>query len=250
MSRSTDRGSRARLPFPSPSDVLTPTVAMLTAGVFVALGLLAAFADGNLLSWDEPVRDAVRRVDGWGEAVLRWGSNLGSRGLIPTLMVPAVALAWSRCRQIALVLVFAFVAALGIELLLKELVARPRPVGARGFGHSFPSGHVLAATAFWGLVPPWAYLMTRRKWLWVLAVVASTASLVIVGASRIYVGAHWPSDVVGGYLSGAIFLLIAEWGVRRPFPRLGCEACEFHPFRDVVAEVQHLEIPHRSRVGA
>ncbi len=40
---------RARLPFPSPSDILTPTVAALTAGVFVALGLLAAFADGNLL---------------------------------------------------------------------------------------------------------------------------------------------------------------------------------------------------------
>ena len=235
--RSTESGRRAHLPFPTPSDVLTPTVATLTIGVFIALGLLAAFADGNLLSWDEPVRDAIRGVDAaWAEDSMRWGTKLGSRGLIAALTIPAAVIAWWRCRQVALVLVLAFIAALGIELLLKELVARPRPFGAHGFGHSFPSGHVLAATAFWGLVPPWAYLVTRRRWLWLLAVIAAAASIAIVGVSRVYLGAHWPSDVVGGYLGGAIFLLIAEWGLRQPFQRLGCEACEFHPLRDLVAD--------------
>lgn len=233
----TEQGHRVQFPFPTPSDVLTPMVATLTGCVFVALGLLAALADGNLLSWDEPVRDALRSVDaGWAEAAMRWGTKLGSRGLIAGLTVPAVVIAWSRCRQVAVILVLAFVAVLGIELLLKELVARPRPFGAHGFGHSFPSGHVLAATAFWGLMPPWAYLVTHRRWVWMLAVVAAAASILVVGASRIYLGAHWPSDVVGGYLGGAIFLLLAEWGVRRPFRRLGCEACEFHPLRDLVTD--------------
>ena len=44
------------------------------------------------------------------------------------------------------------------------------------------------------------------------------------------------SWVATGYLAGAIFLLIGEWGVRRPFPRLHCEACEFHPVRDLLAD--------------
>lgn len=227
--------TRRSLGVPAPSDVLTPTVAALVAAVLVVLGVLAAVADGDLLFWDQPIRRAIRGLGGEAtDAIMRWGTKLGSRWVIGALLVPAVAIAWRRCRQVAVVLVVAFVAALGIELLLKALVARPRPLGAHGFGHSFPSGHVLAATAFWGLAPPWVYLVTRRRSLWVLAVVFSAGALAVVGMSRVYLGAHWPSDVAAGYLAGSVFLLAAEWAVRHPIPALGCDACEFHPLLDLV----------------
>jgi undecaprenyl-diphosphatase len=142
-----------------------------------------------------------------------------------------VGVAWSRCRQLAAVLGAAFPAGLALELFLKAVVDRPRPVLAAGFGSSFPSGHVLAAAAFWGLVPPWVYLVTRRRWAWAASAGFAGLVLVMVGLSRVHVGAHWPSDVVAGYLGGAVFLLAAEWAVRRPSRALACEACDLHPLR-------------------
>ncbi|MGH9224356.1 MAG: phosphatase PAP2 family protein [Acidimicrobiales bacterium] len=155
-------------------------------------------------------------------------NQLGSRWLIASLTVPMVAVAWTRCRQLAVVLLLALPAGLGLELALKALVDRPRPPLAVGFGSSFPSGHVLAAAAFWGLVPPWIYVVTRRRWLWALSAGVAAGAVVSVGLSRVYLGAHWPSDVVAGYVAGAMFLLVAEWAVRRPSPLLRCGTCNLH----------------------
>ncbi|HEV3400910.1 MAG TPA: phosphatase PAP2 family protein [Acidimicrobiales bacterium] len=224
--------ARAALGVPAPSSVLSPVVAVGVAIVFLLLGLLARVANHDLLAWDIPVRDAVLDIDAaWFRSLMRQAGDLGSRWLLAALTIPMVALAWGRCRQLAVVLIAAFPAALSLELFLKAVVDRPRPVVAAGFGSSFPSGHVLAAAAFWGLVPPWIYLVTRRRWAWAASAGLAGLALVMVGVSRISVGAHWPSDVVGGYLGGAVFLLAAEWAVRRPSRTLACEACDLHPLR-------------------
>lgn len=89
----------------------------------------------------------------------------------------------------------------------------------------------MAAVAFWGLVPPWSYVLNRRRWTWVVSVVLAGVAMLAVAASRVYLGHHWPSDVVGGLLGGAVFLLAAEWAVRRPSARLHCDACDLHPLR-------------------
>ncbi|HEX2193283.1 MAG TPA: phosphatase PAP2 family protein [Acidimicrobiales bacterium] len=222
----------APLGVPAPSSVLSPVVAVGVAVVLLLLGVLARVANHDLLTWDVPVREAVLGLDAaWFAVVMRRAGELGSRWLIVALTIPMAALAWARCRQLAVVLIAAFPAALALELFLKAIVDRPRPLMAAGFGSSFPSGHVLAAAAFWGLVPPWIYLVTRRRWAWAASAGLAGLALVLVGVSRIYVGAHWPSDVVGGYLGGAVFLLAAEWAVRRPSPALACEACDLHPLR-------------------
>lgn len=221
-----------RPPVPAPSDVLTPVVAVFLGVVFALLGVVAAVANLRLLPLDRSVRDTIRDVDvAWFDTVMRGVTWLGSRWVILALTVPMAALAWRRCRQLAVVLVGALPAALALELLLKVVVDRPRPPLGSGFGSSFPSGHVLAAAAFWGLVPPWAYLATRRRWVWGLSALAAGVALAGVGVSRVYLGAHWPSDALGGYLGGAVFLLAAEWAVRRPWRALRCEACELHPLR-------------------
>lgn len=218
------------LAVPGPSRVLTPPFAIVAIGLFAALGVLAAMANHDLLVWDVPVRDAVRGLDDkWFASIMEMTNQLGSRWLIAFLTVPMVALAWTRCRQLAVVLMLALPAGLGLELALKALVDRPRPALAVGFGSSFPSGHVLAAAAFWGLVPPWIYVVTRRRWMWAVSAGMAATAVVSVGLSRVYVGAHWPSDVVAGYVAGAVFLLVAEWAVRRPSPLLRCGSCNLHP---------------------
>ncbi|MGH2753159.1 MAG: phosphatase PAP2 family protein [Actinomycetota bacterium] len=223
-------GTRARLVVPAPSDVLTPTITALVVLALGSLGLLAALAHRHLLSWDRPVRSGLRGIDSdaFG-ALMDAATKFGSRWVIAALTVSAALLAWRRCRQLAIVLVVAFPAALVLELTLKALIDRPRPSFALGFGASFPSGHVLAATAFWGLIPPLVFIITRSRAAWSVSVAAIAVVLLGVGTSRVYLGAHWPSDVVGAYFGGAIFLLVAEWAVRRPWRRLRCEACDLHP---------------------
>jgi undecaprenyl-diphosphatase len=218
----------------TPSDVLGPAIALLVAGVVGCLGVLAFFADDALLSWDNPVRNRIRGVDEdtIGRA-LRRITDLGSRKVLAPLTILVVAGAWTRCRRFAVTFLAALPTALVLELALKAMVDRPRPPLAHGFGASFPSGHVVAAVAFWGLVPPFAYLMTRRRDVWIVSAAVSIAVIALVGVSRVYVGAHWPSDVLAGALIGALFLLVAEWVIHNPAPREHVVECPLHPPRPI-----------------
>lgn len=98
---------------------------------------------------------------------------------------------------------------------LKLAVGRPRPeyllVDSVPATLSFPSGHALFAVILGGfLIVLAGELVQPRPVRWGLQ--ASLALLVLaVGASRVYLGFHWPSDVVGGYLFGAVVLLELVW---------------------------------------
>jgi undecaprenyl-diphosphatase len=76
-------------------------------------------------------------------------------------------------------------------------------------GDSFPSGHVLAATVVWGCVPlvalAWGVARGLVRMLWAVAAVF----VVVVACSRVYLGVHWLTDVVGGALLGALLLVPA-----------------------------------------
>lgn len=102
--------------------------------------------------------------------------------------------------------------------VIKVLVDRPRPTvqlvdiiqGAGG--PSFPSGHVMSYVAFWGLLFSFGIILFRGAHWWrVTLVVLSALMFVLVGPSRIYLGDHWASDVLGAYLIGGALLVITFW---------------------------------------
>ncbi|MCK8519098.1 phosphatase PAP2 family protein [Methanoculleus sp. 7T] len=95
----------------------------------------------------------------------------------------------------------------GLTIALKIAFHLPRPywvspdVQALGSHPSFglPSGHAMEATTFWGLIA----VAARRRWVWV----AVTALVFLIGGSRIYLGVHFPTDVIAGVAFGVVILL-------------------------------------------
>ncbi len=93
---------------------------------------------------------------------------------------------------------------------LAEAVARPRPssslVQVRDYvsGYSFPSGHATAAFVVYGTLFLLAGALIAHPGLRLLFRVACVSMIILTGLARVYVGAHWPSDVVGGFVYGLL----------------------------------------------
>ncbi len=108
-----------------------------------------------------------------------------------------------------------------LNLALKELTARPRPVPSlalvQEMGYAFPSGHTVFVAAFYGaliyLLSHWGVFPARPMLRWVIQGML-TLFILAVAASRVYLGAHWPSDVIGGLLLGGLCLAALAAGHR------------------------------------
>ncbi len=117
----------------------------------------------------------------------------------------------------------------GLTQLIKLFVHRPRPgaglvtVFQQLSSYSFPSGHVLTYTAFFGFLFFLVFTMLKPSWLRALLLEILGILISLVGISRIYVGDHWASDVIGAYLLGSLWLVasiyVYQWGHSRFFVR-------------------------------
>ncbi len=122
----------------------------------------------------------------------------------------AMSLYFKRLRTEASGLLVATAGGALAVLILKYLVLRPRPdVALRAIvetSPSFPSAHAALAVAFFGFL---AYLIVRdNKRLRIVPIAAVVVLCAIIGFSRLYLGVHYLSDVIGGYAVGALFLWI------------------------------------------
>jgi undecaprenyl-diphosphatase len=214
----------------TPASFLLPRPRLLLglAVLFCALAVAAAMDHGvALLIWDEPIQRFVESArTPWLDDFFLKVSLLGSTKVVLALGPAMALLALTRCRALAAAIVLATLSRPLLEFTLKLIVGRDRPDLERmvhGEGPSFPSGHVMAAVALWGLLPLLVALVTRRRWVWWSSVVVSGALIVLIAASRTYLGVHWFSDVTGGLVLGAFFLLGVEWVLRRSHRRLPCQ---------------------------
>lgn len=98
-----------------------------------------------------------------------------------------------------------------LNLLLKNIVERPRPEGYRLItetGYSFPSGHSMISAAFYGLIIYFIWKNVKDKKLKYISCTLLGILIVLIGISRIYLGVHYASDVIGGFTISIVYLII------------------------------------------
>jgi undecaprenyl-diphosphatase len=205
-------------------------VAGLSAFLLLARVLDAGFVRGLdekiMLSLREPsnLGDAVGPK--WMEGSVRDISALGSSTVLVLLSVAVIAFLWMRGQGHAAVLVL--VAAGGGALVmtgLKSVFERPRPrIVPHLFGdvasYSFPSGHALAAAAVYLTLAALLARLTEDRRSKLFVVSASFVCVFLVGFSRVFLGVHWPSDVLAGWTVGLCWAVLC-WIVTARLQRRG-----------------------------
>jgi undecaprenyl-diphosphatase len=215
----------------SPSRVLCgPQAVIRHVGLVFLLLAMAALVDhaSLLLRVDLPIERFVisHRTAGLDDAFRRI-SFFGSTKVVLVGGAALAIAAWRRCRMVALLVVASTLTRPLVEHLLKIAVGRPRPQLSQmvnGVGYSFPSGHVMASSTLWLMVPVVLSLYHSSRKVWWASVVGSLTAVALISASRVYLGVHWFSDVVAGALAAAVLLAGLDLGFRRLHERRHCPA--------------------------
>ena len=197
------------------------------AGALVAAGLLGGFGlladevvEGDTLNFDNAVLLALRTPGdpadpigpAWFEEAVRDVTSLGSFSVLGIFVVVVFAyLLLVGKQRTGWFMVFAVVGGTIISTVLKMLFDRPRPdlTGVTEvFTASFPSGHATVSAVVFLTIGAMLAEATPEQRLKLFYIATAVLLTVLVGASRIYLGVHYPTDVLAGWSLGAAWALL------------------------------------------
>lgn len=130
---------------------------------------------------------------------------LGHEVMLVLLVIVFLIAVLKKHKREALMIVVIFIVGVLLNLLLKEVIGRERPSIAPLLDerfYSFPSGHAMNAFVFYITVVLYIYRITRKIPLTLLSLFASGVVISLVGISRIYLGVHYLTDVIAGFIAG------------------------------------------------
>jgi len=195
----------------------------------LALWLLVASILSGLTE-DVATLDSVVNFDNhWANAFIAWRSSFGTsifsiltllgnwQLIIPVFFVILYILYFKNKKQFIIPFAFTVIGAEAITFIGKLLIHRERPIGSAitELDFSFPSGHSTIAIAFYGFLA-YIFLTSLKNKKQQLAVFfGSLFIILIIGFSRLYLGVHYISDILAGYLVGSLALIaginLSEW---------------------------------------
>ncbi len=208
---------------PGPS--LVASWLLLLAGFAVLSGFAAAY---DRFAADLWLAHRLQEIDAAAfSRAVDWAEDLADSPWVAVVWLAGVAALFITARRWEALLLVASILARLLNAGLKELIDRPRPspdlvmVSERPSSPAFPSGHADGTIVLYGLLFYFITLFVPQRTLRLLGQAACLWVILFTGMERVYVGAHWPSDVLGGFYLGGLVLaaFIAVHRLRAVRPR-------------------------------
>ena len=191
---------------------------LLLGGLLIAATALFIFGwlaeemlEGDTRQFDTFVRTAVHQLATPGlTRLMQVFSFLGSVAAVTAICLAAICVfLYYRRNRTAVMLAITMAGVAALDVALKLAFHRPRPVaffGATPSTYSFPSGHALGSFCFYGMLA--AILAARVRGRGTKFCIWMAAALLVgmIGFSRIYLGVHYPSDVIAGYWAAVVWV--------------------------------------------
>ncbi|MCM3673706.1 phosphatase PAP2 family protein [Peribacillus simplex] len=188
----------------------------------IGFGFMAFTISANeYLKFDEEV---ISLVQGWESPLLtdimKFFTYIGSTGFLIILSLVILFFLYRVLKhRLELVLFTAvMVGSPLLNLMVKLFFQRARPDLHRLIeigGYSFPSGHAMNAFSLYGILTFLLWRHITAMWARILLILFSMMMILSIGISRIYLGVHYPSDIIAGYLAGGCWIAISIWFFQR-----------------------------------
>ncbi len=141
--------------------------------------------------------------------IAKFVTNFG--GAVCLIMISIILLVLIKNKKIGTSIIINLGTVTILNVLLKGILQRPRPIEYRIInesGYSFPSGHSMVSMAFYGYLIYLIYKYIKNKYLKYTLITILSALIIIIGTSRIYLGVHYTSDVIAGFLISISYLVV------------------------------------------
>ncbi len=143
--------------------------------------------------------------------VMKFISLMGADFMIACATVILIILTFKKHKRESLIFSLIFILGAGLNLLLKEIFQRPRPnidPLLTLTSYSFPSGHAMNSFIFYAVISYFTFHFTRSIKVTFLVGVVSAILVSLIGVSRVYLGVHYPSDVIAGFAAGLLWFVL------------------------------------------
>lgn len=141
--------------------------------------------------------------------IFKFVTFLGSQYVV--IIICIISFLFIKNKKIPIAITINLIISTSLNLLLKNVINRPRPDGYRIInetGYSFPSGHSMISMAFYGLILYIIFKNIKNKKIRNTIVIFIAFLIVLIGFSRIYLGVHYASDVLGGFIISISYLIL------------------------------------------
>lgn len=163
------------------------------------------------VNFDDKIYDFLRNMQ--SSRLDFYFKNITRLGNVFTIIIVIIALffALKKVNKMRIKMIIIIGSTVLLNLILKFIIRRPRPDHIKLIkqgGYSFPSGHAMISIALYGFLIYAVNKMIKNKILKICLTVILTIIIISIGLSRIYVGVHYPSDILAGYLLSMTILLL------------------------------------------